>query len=503
MNRRFAFGDDAMFRGILECAPDGMVISDADGIILIVNAELERMFGHPRQDLIGQPLEMLIPERFRGRHPAHRRGYSANPRTRPMGAGLTLWGLRQDGSEFQVEISLSPLQTPDGMLTCSSIRDVTDRRAADEALRQHMETNQMAVEVAEIGTWLWRLEADEITWSGQFQKLFGLQSNAALTYDQITRHIHPKDKPRIDAAIRDALENDVPYDIEYRIVWPDGTVRWLVAKGRVHRDATGKPLDMQGIIHDVTERKQAQEVLRQREKQERRTQELMRSNEDLRQFAYVAAHDLQEPLRMVASFTQLIGQRYKGRLDADADEFIGFAVDGAQRMQMLIKDLLAYCQLGTGGQQPSNTSSLGALEEALGNLKGAIEESGATITNDVLPDIVADRSQLVQLFQNLLSNAIKYRGVAPPRVHVSVRATEADEWVFSVRDNGIGIEPKYFERIFIMFQRLHGRAQFSGTGIGLTMCKKIVERHGGRIWVEANAGPGTTFYFALPAGGAQ
>ena len=204
---------------------------------------------------------------------------------------------------------------------------------------------------------------------------------------------------------------------------------------------------------------------------------------------------------MVASFTQLLGQRYKGRLDADADEFIDYAVDGAQRMQQLIKDLLAYCRLGTGGQAPQLTSCLDTLDDALRNLHAAIAESGATITNDALPDIVADCAQLVQLFQNLIGNAIKYRSEQPPRIHVGVRASESEEWIFSVSDNGIGIDAKYFDRIFAMFQRLHGRTRYPGTGIGLTMCRKIVERHGGRIWVEANPGPGTTFRFALPAGG--
>lgn len=204
---------------------------------------------------------------------------------------------------------------------------------------------------------------------------------------------------------------------------------------------------------------------------------------------------------MVASFTQLLGQRYKGRLDADADEFIDFAVDGAQRMQQLIKDLLAYCRLGTGGQAPRRTSCLDALDEALRNLQVAISESGATITNDALPEVLADRAQLAQLFQNLIGNAIKYRSEQPPRIHVGVRASESEEWIFSVRDNGIGIDAKYHDRIFAMFQRLHGRTRYPGTGIGLTLCRKIVERHGGRIWVAPGSGTGTTFMFSMPSGG--
>jgi light-regulated signal transduction histidine kinase (bacteriophytochrome) len=257
---------------------------------------------------------------------------------------------------------------------------------------------------------------------------------------------------------------------------------------------------MQGIVMDVTGRKTAEEAQKRREAMERRGVELKRSNDDLQQFAYVAAHDLQEPLRMVASYTQLLAQRYKGRLDSDADEFIAYAVDGAHRMQLLIADLLAYCRVETKGKELRETASEGALAQALLNLQGALQESGGVVTHDSLPTVFADGAQLVQLFQNLVGNAIKYHGASPPRVHVSAK-NGGEEWTFSVRDNGLGIDPQYFDKIFVMFQRLHGREEFSGTGIGLTVCKKIAERHGGRIWVESEPGKGSTFYFALPAKG--
>lgn len=201
---------------------------------------------------------------------------------------------------------------------------------------------------------------------------------------------------------------------------------------------------------------------------------------------------------MVASYTQLLGQRYKGRLDSDADDFIAFAVDGARRMQMLISDLLAYCRVETAGKALVEIPSREAFDEAVHNLEGAIAESQAQITCDALPLVMADRIQLVQLFQNLVGNAIKYRTAERPHIHVSARRGRPNEWIFSIRDNGIGIDPKYSERIFLMFQRLHSRDEFSGTGIGLTLCKKIAERHGGRIWVEPNEGPGSTFHVALP-----
>jgi light-regulated signal transduction histidine kinase (bacteriophytochrome) len=230
---------------------------------------------------------------------------------------------------------------------------------------------------------------------------------------------------------------------------------------------------------------------------ERSVVELTRSNADLQQFAYVASHDLQEPLRMVASYTQLLAKRYKGKLDADADEFITFAVEGATRMQQLIKDLLAYSRVTTQRAPSEPTECAPALVIALNNLHMAIEKEQAVVTYDPLPTIVADDTQLTQLFQNLIGNAIKFRGDQPPRVHLSAIRKD-HEWVFAVRDNGIGIDPQYADRVFVIFQRLHTPADYPGTGIGLALCKKIVERHGGRIWVDSSPGQGATFYFTFP-----
>jgi light-regulated signal transduction histidine kinase (bacteriophytochrome) len=257
---------------------------------------------------------------------------------------------------------------------------------------------------------------------------------------------------------------------------------WQTAKGRF----------VSGILRDITERKNAERLL------ESKNEELAQSNQELEQFAYVASHDLQEPLRMVSNYTQMIGKRYKDKLDESGQEFIEFAVDGAKRMQALIHDLLEFARVGTRGKAFKPTPIDSVVDDALANLTGAIEDTGAEVVVDDLPTLSVDSGQLTQVFQNLIGNALKFRHEGrTPAVRVSAERNGSG-WVISVKDNGIGIDPKYHERIFQMFQRLHGREEYAGTGIGLALCKKIVERHGGRIGVDSVAGEGTTFSLSMP-----
>jgi light-regulated signal transduction histidine kinase (bacteriophytochrome) len=246
------------------------------------------------------------------------------------------------------------------------------------------------------------------------------------------------------------------------------------------------------LFHAEEERLEAMEKLRQT------STDLERSNTELQQFAYVASHDLTEPLRMITSYLELLTSRAQGKLGGEEQEFIGYAVDGARRMQTLIQDLLAYARVDTRGRPLEPTDCERVLESVLANLKLAINESHAVIEHEPLPTVKGDVVQLTQVFQNLLGNAIKFHGSAPPRIHIGARRNR-DEWFFYVKDNGIGIDPKNFSRIFVLFQRLHTRQEYPGTGMGLAICKKIIERHGGRIWAESKPGEGTTFFFTIPA----
>jgi PAS domain S-box-containing protein len=301
----------------------------------------------------------------------------------------------------------------------------------------------------------------------------------------------PEEQPILQARTLDCLRGEaITTHSGWKAVRKDGTPIWVESSGNVivWQD---KPALLAFFI-DITERKQGEEALL------RHAAELERSNSELEQFAYVASHDLQEALRMVNSYTQLLAKRYGGKLDAAADEFINFIVGGATRVCQLISDLLAYSSVSSQGNSFLPTDCQALLTKVLSNLHGAVQEMGAVVTYDPLPVVMADSLQLGLVFQNIISNALKFRGEDSPRVHISAQEMGKD-WHISIRDNGIGIDPQFSERIFVIFQRLHSREAYPGTGIGLAICKKIVERHGGRIWADSQPGQGAALHFTLPA----
>ena len=361
------YGDTTM-RTLLESLAEGIVIIDSSRTILLVNASAEKMFGYPRKELVGKPHSILVPERFREIHEEHQTHYFEDPRIRPMGELLDLAGRRRDGGEFPVAISLSYIESANGILVVALVSDITGRKRAEDDLKA---------------------------------------ANA----------------------------------------------------------------------------------------------DLQRSNRELELFASVTSHDLQEPLHTISSYTELLAHKYRGKLDEKADTYIHYIVDGTARMHLMINDLLAYSRVGTRAKPLGPVAMDAVLGLSLNNLRKSIEESNAEIDREALPEVDADEVQLTQLCQNLIGNAIKFRKKdVPPRIRVSVECKGSD-WVFGVHDNGIGIESRFFEHIFEMFRQLHSRAEYEGSGMGLAICRKIVERHGGRIWVESVFGEGASFYFTLPMRG--
>ncbi|TDU25928.1 PAS domain S-box-containing protein [Panacagrimonas perspica] len=354
---------DERFRSLLETAPDAMVIIDREGRIVLVNAQTERLFGHAREHMIGRPVEMLIPERLRGRHGEHRAGYFGAPKVREMGAGLELPGLRSNGEEFAIEISLSPMGSDDSLYATAAVRDISDRKAVERKL--------------------------------------------ARTADNLAR-----------------------------------------------------------------------------------------SNRDLEQFAFVASHDLQAPLRSIIGFSQLLRRKYHDQFDRDGQEFLDFVEGSARHMQALVNGLLDFSRVGSQGPDFVQVNMETVLARVKSQMSAIVLERDARITHDPLPTLLASELEINQLLQNLIVNGLKFQPGPEPRVHVSaVRKGEA--WQFSVRDWGIGISPEYQQRIFQIFQRLHSPEEYAGTGIGLAVCQKIVQRHGGRIWVDSKTGEGATFHFTI------
>jgi len=483
---------EGRYRGLLEAAPDAMVVVNQQGEIVLLNVQAEKQFGYRRDELVGQQVINIIPEGFAERLVADELRSAEDALAQQIGTGIELTGRRKDGSDFPIEIMLSPLESSEGILVTAAIRNISVRKAADKHLAQMEGRYRGLLEAAPDAMVVVNRRGEIVLLNVQAEKQFGYHRDELV--GQKMKNIIPEGfaERLIADGLRspeDALAQKIGTGIELSGRRKDGSDFPIELMLSPLESAEG--ILVTAAIRDITMRKTAENHLLQK------VEELNRSNEELGQFAYIASHDLQEPLRMVASYTQLLSRRYAGKLDADADEFIAFAVDGASRMQRLIQDLLAFSRIGTKGADLVDYSSEEAMQQALINLRGVISDSGALVTHDPLPLVLADEMQLVQLFQNLVGNAIKYQSPGIPHVHVSAAMNSDKKWVFSVRDNGLGIDPQYFDRIFGMFQRLHKREEFAGTGIGLAICKKIVERHKGTISVESQVGQGSTFRFTM------
>jgi len=601
---------DENFRRLLELAPDALVVVNQQGNIVLVNSQTENIFGYRREELLGQTVEKVIPDRS---------NFIADRHKRVVSTGLELYALHKDGTEFPVEISLSPLETEEGVLISSAIRDITERKRLESDLRKQKELFQIILDSLADGV----IVADNqgvflvinraaqqmtgIDFTGtpidKWSELYGLYlpdtvtlypvqdlplvramngetvvevevfirnsfvpngawlnvngapmeiGNGAgrvgvIVFRDISKRKQTEQKNAQLAAIIESTDDAIiGSDLDGTIIsWNDGAARMfgyskdqvigklnsiiipadylgketavvqglMVKDGRTEhhetvlqtkngnlipvsvtispiKDKAGNIIGISKICKDITESKDAEQELLALAK------ELKRSNTELEQFASVTCHDLQEPLRGVAGCLEIIEEAYKGKLDDKADKLIRHAIDGASRMHALIHDLLSLSRATTDEMTIQSADLSLVLGSALENLEAPIKESQAIITHDALPIMAVDSTQFIQLFQNLISNAIKFRADRPLEIHVGAKRKNR-HWLFSIRDNGIGFKQEYTDRIFIPFKRLHTQDQYPGTGIGLAICKRIVERHGGKIWAESEDGKGATFYFTI------
>jgi PAS domain S-box-containing protein len=460
----------------LESITDAFFTVDREWRFTYVNRRAKQLAGRLQDDFLGKRIWDEFPEAAQGMIFAHFQ--QALREQVPVEfeeyyAPLGIWA------------AVHAYPSPEGLAVY--FHDITARKLAEEA------SLRLAAIVASSDDAIISKSLDGVvtSWNAAAERIFGYQAEEMI--GQPILRLQPEDRQEEENMILERLRRGERIDhFETVRRTKDGRLLDVSVTISPMRNARGTIIGASKIARDITERKQLEGEFAQR------AAELERLNTELQQFGYIVSHDLQEPLRTIISFVQLLAQHLHGQKDAQTAEFIAFAVDGTQRMQALITDLLAYTRVSGKAQAFTAVDCAALLERVLGDLRLAIQDSAAEVTHDALPTVHGDAGQLGLVFQNLISNALKFRGETPPRIHIAARR-EGAQWIFAVRDNGIGIDSQHGERIFEVFQRLHIRSEYPGTGIGLAICKKIVEQHGGRIWVESAAGQGATFRFTLSA----
>ena len=533
--RKRAEEEQQRLSSIVEFSDDAIIGKTLEGVIVSWNRGAQRVYGYSEEEVVGRSISLLVPPD----RPDELREILETIKRGDLVDHFETVRIRKDGGLIDISLTVSPLKNSAGdIIGASTIaRDITRRKRAEEEQQRLAEENAT---ISEIG----RIISSSLD-IGEVYEGFAKEMNKLVDFDRISidtidherglavvKYIYGEEAQGYNPGITFSWQGDrvqelssgnilitedadpVSTSLDFLTGFRSDALVPLISRGRIigimvlrsRRAGAYGPRErvllerLANLIGPAVDNGSLyEEAVLAEQELARQAQELSRSNTELEQFAYVASHDLQEPLRMVSSYVQLLSRRYKDKLDSDADDFIGFAVDGAARMQVLINDLLTYSRVGTQGRPFEPTDCNNIIRRVIDDLTGIIGDAGATVVYDDLPTISCDATQMGQLFQNLVANALKFRSEDPPKIRVSAEGRDG-EWVFSVRDNGIGIAPDYFEQIFLIFQRLHNRSEYSGTGIGLAVCKKIVERHGGRIWVDSEHGKGSNFHFTLSPG---
>jgi PAS domain S-box-containing protein len=511
---------------LLENLSVGISVIDADRKVIYENPALEKILGLSETELkLGKYTERKYINSEHSEIPISElpssKAFDEQKPVKDVEVGV----LMDNNNLIWTNVSAIPLSFQDWKMLLVTY-DITSRKKVEEKLKESYERFNLAQKVSNIGTFEWNIKNGVNIWTPELEAMYGLEEGEFPgTQEAWEELIHPDDKQKAVAGVDDALKTGEPVESEFRVKWNDGSVHWLMGRWQAIKGDDGQPLKLIGINVDITELKKYEskqqhllenekeltsklhisnqelekanmELIHQRNVQNNLIKKLEISNKELEQFAYVASHDLQEPLRMVTSFTQLLAMKYRSKLDSDADDYIDFIVEGSHRMKDLIDDLLAYSRLNTEKTEYQYNDLNQILDKVLLGMKNTLEEENAQITQDKLPTVRCDSSQLGQVFQNLISNSIKFHETKP-KIHISAEETDG-EWIVGVSDEGIGISPEHQKQIFDLFKRLHTRKEYPGTGIGLSICKRVVERHDGKIWVESKPGKGSSFYFTLP-----
>ncbi len=493
------------FRQIVETAPDAMMIVDGSGRIVLVNAQIEKFFGYAREELLGREIEDLMPERFRRSHVGQRNHFIGAARTRSMGVGLELFGLRKDGSEFPLEISLSPLQTPAGVMVSAAIRDITDRRRIESELDQAEQLFRLMVaSVADYAIIMLDPDGRVTGWNAGGMRILGYRAEEIL--GQSFACFFPAET-RANGHPEYELSQAVAHGSYQEENWRqrrDGTLFWANTILTAVRDDSGALRGFVKVTQDLTDRRRAEEEIRRlNEELERRvierTAQLETAYKELEGFSYSVSHDLRMPLRAIDGFSRKLLEDYRDKLDSEGNRRLNVVRDNAQRMGQLINDILAFSRMGRAQLSRSEIDMTALAHSVFSELKAS--DHPVELNVGTLPPARGDRAMLRQVMVNLLSNAIKYSRPKPKSIIEVGADVNADETVYFVKDNGVGFDMRYVDKLFGVFQRLHSVEEFEGTGIGLAIVKRIISKHNGRVWAEAILGEGTTIYFSLPREG--